>query len=357
MSRSRIAVCAVSLLLLAGVTEAQTTREVSYNPRSVVRINAKLRFTTMIILPEQEQILDFVCGDKEFWVVSGTQNLAYVKPAKAGASTNLNLVTASGNVYSFLLTEGTAEADLKLYVVPDRSMKGVGEGARKFYAAAEVDELRHTADAAKKDAQAARDDAAKTVDERINAFKASYPTHLTYLARLPPRVFLVPQKLRVGARIHRGAAVPDLVAEGYALMMYFYPFSDSVLVELRRELPGIKPTSSGRWWLRNAFWRRLGPMFTIMIARASPSSGIEHAVRLGYDRVIRRLTCLLVGGKRTRPHAQIIRHQDKPGRYKFVFSMWSFDEAGFFDKLEAYHHFCRDYAARTGLVRVIDASS
>jgi type IV secretory pathway VirB9-like protein len=180
MNRSSIAVCAVSLLLFAGATEAQTTREVSYNPRSVVRINAKLRFTTMIILPESEQILDFVCGDKEFWVVSGTQNLAYVKPAKAGASTNLNLVTASGNVYSFLLTEGTAEADLKLYVVPDRSMKGVGEGARKFYAAAEVDELRHTADAAKKDAQAARDETAKTIEERINAFKASYPTHLNF---------------------------------------------------------------------------------------------------------------------------------------------------------------------------------
>ena len=130
MSRSFIAVCATSLLLLAGSTEAQTTREVSYNPRSVVRINAKLRFTTMIILPEQEQILDFVCGDKEFWIVSGAQNLAYVKPAKAGASTNLNLVTASGNVYSFLLTEGTAEADLKLYVVSDGTMPGGGGRAR-----------------------------------------------------------------------------------------------------------------------------------------------------------------------------------------------------------------------------------
>ena len=180
MFRSFIAVCATVLLLVARAAEAQATREVSYNPRSVVRINAKLRFTTMIILPEQEQILDFVCGDKEFWIVSGAQNLAYVKPAKAGASTNLNLVTASGNVYSFLLTEGTAEADLKLYVVPDRSMKGVGDGARKFYAAAEVDELRHTADAAKKDAQAARDEAAKTIDERINAFKATYPTHLNF---------------------------------------------------------------------------------------------------------------------------------------------------------------------------------
>src|SRR6266853_3662110 len=154
MSRSLIAVCATLLLLVAPATEAQTTREVSYNPRSVVRINAKLRFTTMIILPEQEQILDFVCGDKEFWIVSGAQNLAYVKPAKAGASTNLNLVTASGNVYSFLLTEGTSETDLKLYVVPDGSTKEAGEGTKKFYAAAEVDELRQAADTAKKEAQA-----------------------------------------------------------------------------------------------------------------------------------------------------------------------------------------------------------
>jgi len=144
------------------------------------------------------------------------------------------------------------------------------------------------------------------------------------------------------------AAMPELVAEGYALMMYFYPFSDQILVELRRELPGVKPTSSGRWWLRNAFWRKLGPMFTILIARASPNRGIEDAVRGGYDWIIRRWTCLIVGGARTRPHAQIIRHQDKPGRYKFVFSMWSFDEAGFFDTLEAYYQFCRDYAARTG---------
>ena len=144
------------------------------------------------------------------------------------------------------------------------------------------------------------------------------------------------------------AAVPELVAEGYALMMYFYPFADRVMVELRRELPGVKPTSSGRWWLRNAFWRLLGPMFAVLINRASPTSGIEHALLRVYDRIVRRGTCLFVGGKRTRPHAQIIRHQDKPGRYKFVFSMWSFDEAGFFNTLEAYFRFCRDYAARTG---------
>ena len=62
------------------------------------------------VLPEDEEILDVVCGDKDFWVISATQNIAHVKPAKEGAATNLNLVTASGNVYSFLLHRGQNRA-------------------------------------------------------------------------------------------------------------------------------------------------------------------------------------------------------------------------------------------------------
>src|SRR5438105_2348753 len=74
-------------------------RTVQYGERDIVRVKAKLRHTTMIVLPKNEQILDFACGDKEFWIVNGNHNFAYVKPAKTGSQTNLNLVTASGNVY------------------------------------------------------------------------------------------------------------------------------------------------------------------------------------------------------------------------------------------------------------------
>ncbi len=144
------------------------------------------------------------------------------------------------------------------------------------------------------------------------------------------------------------AVVPELVAQDYALMMYFYPFADRVMVEIRREVPGAQPTSSGRWWLRNAFWRSLGPMFAELIGRVSPTARVEHALRRVVDRMIRRGTCWIVGGKLTQPEAQIIRHPDKPGRYKFVFSMWSFDEAGYFDVLDAYVRFCHEHAQRTG---------
>src|SRR5438874_3166058 len=137
----RIALLLVVIVLLSSRSAmAQPTREVTYNPRSVVRIDARLRMTTLIILPDNEEILDFVCGDKDYWIVSGAQNLAYVKPAKSGATTNLNLVTASGSVYSFLLTEGAGEPDLKLYVAPDDTVKAPADGSKKFYPAEEVAE-------------------------------------------------------------------------------------------------------------------------------------------------------------------------------------------------------------------------
>src|SRR5205814_4572502 len=105
------------------VLRAQTpgVREVSDATKSVVPLQTRLRFTTMIVLPEKEEILDVVCGDKDFWVISATHNLAHVKPAKEGAATNLNLVTGTGAVYSFLLTEksGNSTPDLKVYVTAD----------------------------------------------------------------------------------------------------------------------------------------------------------------------------------------------------------------------------------------------
>jgi type IV secretory pathway VirB9-like protein len=94
---------------VGATASAQTAgvREVSASGRSVIPLQTRIRYTTMIVLPEGEEILDVICGDKDFWVISATHNLAHIKPAKEGAATNLNLVTASGTVYSFLLSPGS----------------------------------------------------------------------------------------------------------------------------------------------------------------------------------------------------------------------------------------------------------
>src|SRR5437870_12569877 len=91
-------------------------REVSATDRGVIALQTRLRYTTMVILPDGEEILDVLCGDRDFWVISATHNIAHVKPAKAGAETNLNLVTSSGTIYSFMLTEKSSAPDLKVYV-------------------------------------------------------------------------------------------------------------------------------------------------------------------------------------------------------------------------------------------------
>jgi type IV secretory pathway VirB9-like protein len=98
------------------------SRTVSYHETDIVPIATEVRFTTLIELPKQESILEVTCGDKGYWPVNWTGNLAYVKPAKPGSRTNLNLITASGNVYSFLATEisnvAGSHADLKVFVNP-----------------------------------------------------------------------------------------------------------------------------------------------------------------------------------------------------------------------------------------------
>src|SRR5205809_194892 len=71
-------------------------RTVVYHPRDVVALRAKLRYTTLVVLPEGEEVVEATCGDKEFWIVNVRGGLVSVKPAKAGSETNLNLVTTTG---------------------------------------------------------------------------------------------------------------------------------------------------------------------------------------------------------------------------------------------------------------------
>ena len=114
--RQKLSLLALSWFLLsfAAVTPAISgatagARVVTYSREEIIPVRAKLRFSTLIILPDNEEILDFTTGDREFWIINGAHNLCYVHPAQAGIRSNLNLVTASGNVYSFLLTEISSE--------------------------------------------------------------------------------------------------------------------------------------------------------------------------------------------------------------------------------------------------------
>ncbi len=177
------------------VDSGATARVVQYGERDVVPVRARLRFTTLIVLPKSEQIMDFVCGDKEFWIVNGAQNFAYVKPAKAGIRTNLNLVTASGNVYSFVITEESdAQPDLKLFIEPrDESMISAIAGAPRFVPAQQLEDFRQQVEIAKGQAREARDAAQAAIESQVSAFRQDYPTKMRFVYRFERdhRPFLV----------------------------------------------------------------------------------------------------------------------------------------------------------------------
>jgi type IV secretory pathway VirB9-like protein len=167
-------------------------RVVKYAKEDIVPVRAKLRFSTLIVLPDDEEILDFTTGDKEFWVINGAHNLCYVHPAQAGIRSNLNLITASGHVYSFLLTEisnqPNLEPDLKIFVEPkEGSGFAASAGLRGYVSAGE-------AEAYKKELETLRSQTVEQIHaaqarsaEQLDHFRSGYATKLQFDYSLDPK--------------------------------------------------------------------------------------------------------------------------------------------------------------------------
>jgi type IV secretion system protein VirB9 len=163
----------------------EAARVVKYSKEDIVPVRAKLRFSTLIVLPEDEEILDFTTGDKEFWIINGAHNLCYVHPAQAGIRSNLNLITASGHVYSFLLTEISsepgAEPDLKIFIEPKESSGfAVKAGLAGYVSAGEAEAYKKELAALRtQTAEEIRAALARAADE-ANRFRADYAAKLVF---------------------------------------------------------------------------------------------------------------------------------------------------------------------------------
>jgi type IV secretion system protein VirB9 len=158
--------------------EPSTGRVVTYGARDVIAVKAKIRYTTMIVLPKNERILDFTCGDKDFWIVNGNQNFAYVKPAQVASHTNLNLVTASGNVYSFVLSEVSevpgAVPDLKVFVVlRDEAMLNAERAKPKYVPAPELDACKDQLQKANQEVRRIKDEEQAAITKAISKYAAN----------------------------------------------------------------------------------------------------------------------------------------------------------------------------------------
>ncbi len=83
----------------------ESARTVQYHSQDIVAIRAKVKYTTLIEVPPTEKIMEAATGDKDFWIVDVVGNFCFVHPAKQGISSNLNLITDKGNIYSFTLQD------------------------------------------------------------------------------------------------------------------------------------------------------------------------------------------------------------------------------------------------------------
>jgi type IV secretion system protein VirB9 len=96
-----------------------------------------------------------------------------VHPAKPGISSNLNLITDKGNIYSFTLQDVSAvgsEPDLKVFVQPvDGSALVASNGPPKFVPA---DQLSQSQEQVAKLQSRLR--------EEIDKYRSAYPTELKF---------------------------------------------------------------------------------------------------------------------------------------------------------------------------------
>jgi type IV secretory pathway VirB9-like protein len=132
-----------------------------------------VRYTTLIELPATEKIMEAATGDKDFWIVDVVGNFCFVHPAKAGISSNLNLITDKGNIYSFTLQDvsiSSGEPDLKVIVQPaDRSAIVASSGNSQFVSAAQL---------AQSQEQLAK--LQSHVTQAIDEYKSTYPMKLKF---------------------------------------------------------------------------------------------------------------------------------------------------------------------------------
>jgi type IV secretion system protein VirB9 len=183
-----LATALVGLLSLGQIplrAATATARVVKYSQDDIVTVHAKLRYSTLIVLPENEEILDFTTGDKDFWIINGAHNLCYIHPAQAGIRSNLNLITASGHVYSFLLeeisNEPNIEPDLKIFIEP-KGQSGIGMDAfaRNVVPASEVDAYQREIQSVRDQAAAQVQAAQATAKQQIERFRSEYAAKLQF---------------------------------------------------------------------------------------------------------------------------------------------------------------------------------
>jgi type IV secretory pathway VirB9-like protein len=173
MKHSKLAFGLLSAFLSISAVAQESARTVQYHSQDIIPIHGKVKYTTLIQLPSTEKIMEAATGDKDFWIVDIVGNFCFVHPAKPGISSNLNLITDKGNIYSFTLQDVSAlgaEPDLKVLVQPaDGSAIVASTGPPQFVTAFQLTQSQE---------QLAK--LQSRITEEIDRYKSAYPMELKF---------------------------------------------------------------------------------------------------------------------------------------------------------------------------------
>jgi FAD/FMN-containing dehydrogenase len=144
--------------------------------------------------------------------------------------------------------------------------------------------------------------------------------------------------------------LPSLKARGDSIMMYINPFLDRITVEFR----SYHPTTSARnltdwqWKIRDWVWSYMAPLYTYLVTKYVPLSGLRFWLYDLYHRLIVLALLFLIRGQNTVPQAQQIRYPAESDNSRYTFSIWAFPEPTYIASLRRYFEFSRQYLREKG---------
>lgn len=163
----------------------QESRTVIVREKDVIQVQAQLRVTTLIVLPQREKVMTVYCGDKDNWVIDGMENFVTIKPSKQAAHTDVHILTDRANAYTLSLAEVSqrpgAISDVKIFLQPGEESGNVRlQGNPVFVNAQIAERYKEEAATAKARAEAIEQEAQKKVAAEAEKFRASYPAKLHF---------------------------------------------------------------------------------------------------------------------------------------------------------------------------------
>ena len=143
--------------------------------------------------------------------------------------------------------------------------------------------------------------------------------------------------------------LPALRETKQAMMMYVFPHTRKITIELREYSPNPpgKPNRKG-FAIRNQYWAVTGPMVASLAARYAYFASVRALIQNAAEALWRWLLRHRVSGDHMIPPDQIIRYPPKGGASRYKFTFWAFPEERYPQALRDFCTFCEDHFTRTG---------